>query len=89
MRPLTKMINETICVVESELTYIRTLRTGRYEGISIALGIGLIALIGFIVRGLFIYYLKFEAPKERPINFLMLNDQVRNHLIDKSPKIGH
>ena len=46
----------------------------------ITLGILIIAFIGFAIRGLFIYYLSFEAPKERPINSLMLHDQVRTNL---------
>ena len=71
------MINETICVVESESSDVEILNIGILEGMGIALGIGLIAFIGFVARGLFIYYLKYEAPKDRPINSLMFYDQVR------------
>ena len=73
------MINETICVVESESSDVEILNIGILEGMGIALGIGLIAFVGFIARGLFIYYLKYEAPKDRPINSLMFDDQVRYH----------
>ena len=73
------MINETICVVESESSDVEILNIGILEGMGIALGIGLIAFVGFIARGLFIYYLKYEAPKDRPINSLMFDDQVRHY----------
>ena len=74
------MINETICVKESEPSEVEILDLERWEGIGIALGIGLIAFTGFLVRGLFIYYLKYEAPKDRPINSLMFHEQVRFHI---------
>ena len=73
------MINETICVVESKLSDVEILNIGILEGTWIAVGIGLIAFVGFIARGLIIYYLKYEAPKDRPINRLMFHDQVRLH----------
>ena len=73
------MINETICVVESESSDVEILNIGILEGLGIALGIGLIAFIGFVARVLFIYYLKYEAPKDRPINSLMFDDQVGYH----------
>ena len=70
------MNNETIGVVESEPSDVEILNQGILEGIGIALGIGLIAFVGFITRVLIIYYLKYEAPKDRPINSLMFHDQV-------------
>lgn len=75
-----KMSNETIWVVESKPSDVEILNQGRLEGIGIVFGIGLIAFIGFIVRGLFIYFLKYEAPKDRPINSLMFFDQVRHKI---------
>ena len=71
------MNNETIGVVESERSDVEILNLGILEGIGIAVGIGLIAFVGFVARGLIIYYLKYEAPKDRPINSLMFHDQVR------------
>ena len=76
------MINETICVKDSESSDVEILDLERWEGFGIALGIGLIASTGFIVRGLFIYYLKYEAPKDRPINSLMFHEQVRFYRFD-------
>ena len=75
------MLNETICVVESQPSSVEILDIERWQGVGITLGILIIAFIGFTIRGLFIYYLSFEAPKERPINSLMLHDQVRTNLI--------
>ena len=57
---------------------VQLLEEGKVEGISLAIGISIVALVGIIIRGLFIYYVKYAAPKERPINTLMLYDQVRN-----------
>ena len=70
------MNNETIGVVESERSDVEILNLGILEGIGIAVGIGLIAFVGFVARGLIIYYLKYEAPKDRPINTLIFNNQV-------------
>ena len=72
------MLNETICVVESLPSDVALLNIGRWGGMSIALAITIIAVIGFIVRALFIYFLKYEAPNDRPINELMIHEQVRN-----------
>ena len=57
---------------------IELLEEGKVEGISLAIVISIVALVGIIIRCLFIYYVKYAAPKERPINTLMLYDQVRN-----------
>ena len=71
------MINETICIQESELSDIEILDQGGWTGSAIALGILLIALVGLIARGLFVHFLNYEAPKDRPINSLMFHEQVR------------
>ena len=71
------MCNETIFIVESQLSNEKIFEVGELQGGGIALVLGIVAGIGFIVRGLFIYFIKYEAPKERPINSLMLHDQVR------------
>ena len=55
---------------------IELLEEGKVEGISLAIVISIVALVGIIIRCLFIYYVKYAAPKERPINTLMLYDQV-------------
>ena len=73
------MYNETICIVESQPSKDKIFEVGELQGGEISLGLGIVAGIGFIVRGLFIYFLKYAAPKERPINSLMLHDQVRSN----------
>ena len=73
------MYNESICIVESQLSNEKIFEVGKLQGGGIALGLGIVAGIGSIVRGLFIYFIKYEAPKERPINSLMLHDQVRSN----------
>ena len=72
------MYNETIGIVESKSSDVEILDTGALGGIGIAFGIALAAMIGFVIRLLFIYYIKYEAPKQRAINTLMLHDQVRH-----------
>ena len=68
--------NETICVVDSKPSNLEILEIGKWYGIGLASGISIIGFIGFVIRGLFIYFLKYEAPKDRPINNLIFNDQV-------------
>ena len=70
------MLNHTVQVVESQPSDIALLNIGIWEGTAIALGIIFIACIGLIVRGLFIYYLNYEAPGDRPINMMMLQNEV-------------
>ena len=67
----------TIDVLESQISNVALLDKGSLEGTGMALVVGGIGAVGFVVRLFFIYYIKFEAQKERPINTLMLHDQVR------------
>ena len=73
---ITMFHNETICVVDSKPSNLEILKIGKWYGIGVATGISVIGFIGFVIRGLFIYFLKYEAPKDRPINTLIFNDQV-------------
>ena len=68
--------NETICIVESDHSGQEIQEVGQWYAIGIALMIGLIAAVGLVIRGFFIYYIKYEAPGDRPINTLILTDQV-------------
>ena len=38
--------------------------------------LALLAFVGFVIRGLFIYYLTYEAQKDRTINELIYDEQV-------------
>ena len=60
---------------------VQLFEEGNVRGVCLAIGISIVALVGIIIRGLFIYYVKYAAPKERPINTLMLYDQVSNMLL--------
>ena len=75
------MLNTSICIVESQPSHLNIFEVGRWERTTITIALAMAAFIGFVVRGLFIYYLKYEAPKEREINTLMLHDQVSYPII--------
>ena len=70
------VLNDTICVLGSETSDIVVHNLEKWQGPLIAIGIVLIASIGFIIRGFFIYFLTYEAPKERTINNLLKDEQV-------------
>ena len=80
---LVNMLSNNSLLIPKSITVsdVATLNVGSLEGISIALGIGAIASIGLAIKGLFIYYIKYRAPKERPINTLMLYDTVSIYLV--------
>ena len=74
------ILNDTdtgICVLDVESSDVDVLDISDTQGVGLATGLAIVAFIGFIIRGLFIYYLTYEAPKERPINSLMYEEQVR------------
>ena len=70
------VLNDTICVLGSETSDIAVHNLEHWQGPLIAFVILLIASIGFFIRGLFIYFLTYEAPKERTINNLLKDEQV-------------
>ena len=72
--------NETISIVESEHSGLDVHEVGTWGGIGIFLILGAIALLGSVIRGVFIYYIKYEAPGDRPINSMIMCDQVRAYL---------
>ena len=74
-------LNDTICVIESELSDIKILNLTIWEGSLITLGLGLVATVGFVIRGLFIYFLTYEAQKDRTINTLIYEEQVIHILL--------
>ena len=71
------VLNDTICVLGSEPSNIAIHHLANdWGGPLIATGVGLIAMVGLVIRGLFIYFLTYEAPKERTINNLLKVEQV-------------
>ena len=69
-------VNGTICVVESDYSGQKVQDVGLWIGNGIALTLVIVAVLGFVIKGLFIYYIKYEAPKERPINTMVSIEQV-------------
>ena len=68
--------NESIHVFESSVSIDDVLDVGLAGGIGLTIFLGSIATAGLIIKGIFIYYIKYAAPKERPINNMVLYDQV-------------
>ena len=68
--------NESIYVCESSASIDEVLDVGLAGGIGLSLFLGSIATAGLIIKGIFIYYIKYAAPKERPINTMVFCDQV-------------
>ena len=68
--------NESIHVCESSVSIDDVLDVGLAGGIGLTIFLGSIATAGLIIKGIFIYYIKYAAPKERPINNMVLYDQV-------------
>ena len=73
---MNSSVNSSILILESELSNVQITRVGYLGGISLAFAVGLVAALGLGIRGAFIYYIKYKAPKKRQINKLMLHDQV-------------
>ena len=65
-------LNETICVLESDYSGQEVQDLETWSAIGITLVLVLVAALGFVIKGFFIYYIKYEAPKERPINTMIL-----------------
>ena len=67
---------------------VAILQVGKKAGVGIAIGIGLIGSIGLSIKGLFMYYIRYHAQKQRPINTLMFYDQVSTNIkIDETERI--
>ena len=69
-------LNETICILDSDYSGQVVQDVGTWGGMGIALALLIVSFIGFVIKGFFVYYIKYEAPKERPINTMILSDQV-------------
>ena len=68
--------NESIHVYESSISIDDVLDVGLVGGIGLTIFLGSISTAGLIIKGIFIYYIKYAAPKERPINNMVFCDQV-------------
>ena len=69
--------NESIQVLQTSLSNLGVLHMGGVGGAGLAAILGIVASSGLSLRGIFVYYLAYYAPGKRPINKLMMVDQVR------------
>ena len=74
---LMKMFaNESINICEATQSTVSLLELGKVEGFIIGTGLAIVAGIGLAIKALFIWYIQYRAPKDRPINKLIWYDQV-------------
>ena len=57
--------------------------------LSVALGLGIVALACIFAKCLFLYYIQCHAPKERPLNKLLALEQVSQCKIQGVPIINY
>ena len=69
--------NEAIQILETTLSNLGVLHIGGVGGAGIATILAIVASSGLMIRGMFVYYLACYAPRNRPVNKLMMLDQVR------------
>ena len=68
-----------IQIIESQQSNVTILHLDSVISFTLALAIGMISILGIFIKGLFIYYIKYKAPKDRPINRMIFFDQVMSH----------
>ena len=51
------------------------------QALGVVLGLGIMVLACIVTKCLFLYYVKVQAPKERPLNMLITLEQVRHNKI--------
>ena len=69
-------VNESINICEATRSTISLLELGKIEGIVTGIGLAIVASIGLAIKALFIWFIQYRAPKDRPINKLIWYDQV-------------
>ena len=76
------MMDNTIVVNDTGLgrTVGLLFEAGNIGNLGVALGLGIVALACILGKCLFLYYIKFHAPKERPLNKLLALEQVGFYL---------
>ena len=81
------MFLNTTCFSNLELSNVKLFDMTVFGTIGVGVVIGVTALIGFIIRMLFLYYICYQAPKDRPINTLIFYDQVNTFYLHSVPQI--
>ena len=71
-------IKEQIQIYEFDFSAVNMLHLNAVTAMASAVIIGIISLIGIIIKGFFMYYVQYKAPKDRPINRMIFFDQVIN-----------
>ena len=70
-------VQDEILIFESNKSVVRLLHLDSFTAIAVAtILIGINSFIGISIKGLFMYYVQYKAPKNRPINRMILFDQV-------------
>ena len=69
---------EKIYILKSDLSNVTILHLNSFISTALALVIGIISFVGISIKILFMYYVKYKAPKDRPINKMIFFDQVRH-----------
>ena len=69
-------LNTTSCFSNFEPSNIRLFDLTDFERLGVGVVIGVTALIGLVINMLFMYFIRYKAPKDRPINTLIFYDKV-------------
>ena len=69
-------LSEGIEIIESAQSVVDILHLDQITSVIFAIVMGICVFVGILIRGLFIYYIQYKAPNDRPINKMILCDQV-------------
>ena len=75
-KAIMSVSKEEIQIIESTQSNVTVLHLDSFFSIALALTLGIISFIGIFIKGLFVYYIKYKASKDRPINRMIFVDQV-------------
>ena len=67
---------DEIQIIELDQSVVSMLHLGFITTVISAILIGVDSFVGIYIKGLIMYYVKYKAPKDRPINRMILLDQV-------------
>ena len=74
------LLSESIEIIELGHSVGDILHFNNITSVIFAIVLGIFVLVGILIRGLFIYYIQCKAPNDRPINKMILCDQVFRYL---------
>ena len=76
------LIEDEIQIYGFSRSVVHMLHLDSITAIVFAVLIGLVSLIGIVIKGFFMYYVRHKAPKDRPINRMIFFDQVITHKVN-------